>query len=56
MCAERRLTSGELDELILKCLADGMGLHRIMQELYGACGVWGAPAYLLGGQPRLTKQ
>lgn len=40
MCAERRLTSGELDELILKCLADGMGLHRIMQELYGACGVW----------------
>lgn len=37
MCAERRLTSGELDELILKCLADGMGLHRIMQELYGAC-------------------
>lgn len=40
MCAERRLTSGELDELILKCLADGMGLHRIMQELYGACVVW----------------
>ena len=40
MCAERRLTPGELDELILKCLADGMGLHRIMQELYGACGAW----------------
>lgn len=40
MCAERRLTPGELDELILKCLAGGMELHPIMQELYNACGVW----------------
>lgn len=40
MAAERRLISAQLDELLLRALAEGQDMRRIMRELSSAAGVW----------------